>query len=164
MRKKTFKVTLTIWFMIDSFPHKQPDTCVNKHSFCVCTILIERNKKSELPFSKGQIWDDQECTETTIINFSSEGTKPNGYYVTQLYFLFVTRTYLLHVRNQSNTTVLRYLLSFFTAKFFYPSGLWYGGKNLVRTRVRDILRAERAVRARPGSRRNRLRFSLELCI
>ena len=44
---------------------------------------------------------------------------------------------------------------FFTAKFFYPSGLWVGGKKLVRTRVWDILGAVCAVRARPGGRRSR---------
>ena len=42
---------------------------------------------------------------------------------------------------------------FFTAKFFYPSGLWVGGKKLVRTRVWDILRAVCAVRCACAARR-----------
>ena len=47
MRKKTFKVTLTIWFMIDSFPHKQPDTCVNKQQL-LCLHNIDWNENSDM--------------------------------------------------------------------------------------------------------------------
>ena len=49
MRKKTFKVTLTIWFMIDSFPHKQPDTCVNKQQLlCLCLHNIDWKENSDM--------------------------------------------------------------------------------------------------------------------
>ena len=86
MRKKTFKVTLTIWFMIDSFPHKQPDTCVNKQQL----LCLHNIDWKEISVSRYFLF------VTTEQNSCWESIKHN---CVEVFALFFHRKVLLSLRS-----------------------------------------------------------------